>query len=261
MTFLQNVTPKKRAPAAAHSFAARSDRHTRPIAQSPHPSPRLLVKHRTGWHTSCHRHAIHLTASEEKAHNHSSPTASPCSGNQSPLKTRSRSREAYEYHTNTAHELARMRRAAIRELHETGLTYPEMAPLLGISEQAVAQLCQKAGKRPAPRWWERVPEDVANEVKLGPGGVPLDQLVPSDAVLGAVVKAMGTASKRNSKRAFTTAELESAAQKALKRAVPRSAIRLALQRGMKQGQTVRVRWGQYGPKPKRRPAAASSRSR
>ena len=155
------------------------------------------------------------------------------------------SREAYTLHWEIAMEMARVRREAVVEAHKAGMTYKQIGAKLGITVPAVEALFAKGTRPPTPRWWERVPAELAAEVKRGPGGTILQENVANVDVLNALVKAMRVTS-RSTVTTYSPAELVPKVEKRLKREVPKSAIRVALQRGIEQGSIIRVGWARYG---------------
>lgn len=155
---------------------------------------------------------------------------------------------AYDLHYELALEFSKLRRQTIRDLHkEAHVPLKDIAEELDITVVAASALSLKADESHAtsPRWWTRVPDSVAERTKLGPGGIPISQIVAGKEIVDAMVTHMKTVTNGRSGITFTPAELTEAINKRLKREVPFGSVRAAFRSAIKQGYITHVGWGTY----------------
>ena len=175
--------------------------------------------------------------------------------------------EAHRQARELAMRLSSLRREALVGLHDAGRTWQEVADAVGMSLKATNKAVHGAGE-PA-HWWKRLPPDVAESVKRGPGGRERTRVVPRTALMGAIVETMSEterASRRLGRGAarVTPGELLERASSHLGKPVSRPSLRAALYALITDGRVARVGHGRYvlthPPTPARRARATRRRS-
>ena len=89
-------------------------------------------------------------------------------------------------------ELSDARRVIYNDAHDLPrMTWDRLAEETGMNQKALV----KAASQPGPRttgnqpWWRRIPEDVQQSAKLGPGGS--ESFTPAPEMRAATLKALG----------------------------------------------------------------------
>lgn len=175
--------------------------------------------------------------------------------------------EAHRQARDLAVRLSGVRREALVDLHDAGRTWQEVADAVGMSLKATNKAVHGAGE-PA-HWWKRLPPDVAESVKLGPGGRERTRVVPRAALMDAIIEAMSETERasrslgRGAAR-VTPSELLEHASAHLGKPVSQPSLRAALYSLIEDGRVARVGHGRYvltdPPAPARRAPRKPRRS-
>ncbi len=169
--------------------------------------------------------------------------------------------EAHRGARDLAMRLSSLRREALVELHDAGRTWQEVADAVGMSLKATSKAVHGAGE-PA-QWWKRLPADVAESVKRGPGGRERTRVLPRATLMDVIIETMSEterASRRLGRGAarVTPGELLERASSDLGKPVSRPSLRAALSSLIEDGRVTRVGHGRYvlthPPAPARRVA-------
>lgn len=175
--------------------------------------------------------------------------------------------EAHRRARDLVVRLSSVRRDALVDLHDTGRTWQEVADAVGMSLKAINKAVHGAGE-PA-HWWKRLPPDVAESVKRGPGGRERTRVVPRTMLMDVVVEIMSETERasrslgRGAAR-VTPGELLAHASARLGKPVSRPSLRAALSSLIEDGCVARVGHGRYvlahPPAPTRRTPRKPRRS-
>ncbi len=157
--------------------------------------------------------------------------------------------EEHRWARQLSSRLGRVRRDALIDLHEAGWTWPEIAKLTGMSIKAVTKAAHGPGDGQAP-WWTRLPEEITESAKLGPGGLPRTQLVRRSELVEtilAVFKEHGkeTAALGRSAARMSRAEIATRVSEKLEKRVAIPSLRLAMNELIGDGRVERVGFGRY----------------
>lgn len=174
-----------------------------------------------------------------------------------------------------ATRMSALRRDALVELHDAGHTWQEVADAVGMSLKATMKAVHGAGE--PGQWWKRLPDDVAESVKRGPGGRAPDHVISRAALMDLVMEAMEEADRRahdlgRGAARISPAQIGQFASERLARPVSMPSLRKALLTLIEEGRVARVGHGRYvlvpyGPepractKPERRPPERRSPTR
>lgn len=156
--------------------------------------------------------------------------------------------EAHRAARELASRLSWVRRDAFMELHDTGRTWQEVADTVGMSVKATVKAVHGAGE--AGRWWKRLPTDVADSVKRGPGGRARTHLVPRQALMEAIVHIMAEVERANRKLGRGAArvspgDLAQQAAERIGKPISMPSLRNALYTLIEEGRVARVGHGRY----------------
>jgi hypothetical protein len=147
-----------------------------------------------------------------------------------------------------ARRMTAVRRDALIDLHQTGMTWQEVANAVGMSLKAVAKASAEHGSS-AGAWWKRMPDAEADRHKRGPGGVPLGQVVRKEQLMQAALEVMSAReeSREASERPvpITPSELLERVSERLGRRVSMASLRVALVALVRDGTVVKVTVGRY----------------
>lgn len=156
----------------------------------------------------------------------------------------------YDAHMTVARQFSSLRRKTVAQLHkDLKMPHKEIAEKLGISVAASSALSGKAKESHGPtpeRWWKRVPEDVAENAKRGPGGLSIDKIIVNQEAIEAMLGVMKSVA-RGRKVTHRPNDLIEPISRRLRREVPPSTIRAALRNGIEQGLIAHVGWAEYAP--------------
>lgn len=168
-----------------------------------------------------------------------------------PLERAKRAAAEYAASRERAREYAQIRREAFVELHETvGMTWREIGDEVGMRPGSVEKVAaNRASDR--PRWWERVPQSVAEPAKLGPRGLPREELFDSEETMRAIERVLLARGRRRRGVALSPSEMLGEVGERLGREIPMPALRVGLRRGIDEGRIVRVARGRYQVAPGR----------
>ncbi|MHB1554699.1 MAG: hypothetical protein ACYCSX_00320 [Acidimicrobiales bacterium] len=156
--------------------------------------------------------------------------------------------EAHRRARDLAVRLSSVRRDALVGLHDAGRTWQEVADAVGMSLKATNKAVHGAGE-PA-HWWKRLPPDVAESVKRGPGGRERTRVVPRATLMDVIVETMSETERasrslgRGAAR-VTPGELLEHASSHLGKPVSRPSLRAALYSLIEDGRVARVGHGRY----------------
>lgn len=193
----------------------------------------------------------------------------------STLKTKiERARKARARYVQTRRDLAKVSaesRASLEDLHEAGLTWPQVAEEVGMSAKAVAKFVQQPARQTvsAP-WWQRMPESLTSSHKLGPGGMDPDKVVTRQEMMGAVKKVLTDheldarrtgSTRRRATPSMTPADLSVLVAEKLGKEVSTPSLRAALYQHIEEGTIERVGHGRYALVRRPRASVAAKTSR
>jgi hypothetical protein len=181
--------------------------------------------------------------------------------------------EAHREARELAVRLSSVRRDALVDLHDAGRTWQEVADAVGMTLKAVNKAVHGAGE-PA-HWWKRLPPDVAESVKRGPGGRERTRVVPRAALMDAIIETMSETERasrslgRGAAR-VTPSDLLEHTSAHLGKPISRPSLRAALYSLIDNGRVARVGHGRYvlthppaplrrGPRTPRRSAQPSKK--
>ncbi len=156
--------------------------------------------------------------------------------------------EAHRRARDLVVRLSSVRREALVDLHDAGRTRQEVADAVGMSLKATNKAVHGAGE-PA-HWWKRLPADVAESVKRGPGGRERTGVVPRATLMDAIVATMSETERasrslgRGAARVSPSELLEHASSHVGKPVSPPS-LRAALYSLIEDGRVARVGHGRY----------------
>ncbi|MGC8470710.1 MAG: hypothetical protein ACP5PM_00230 [Acidimicrobiales bacterium] len=156
--------------------------------------------------------------------------------------------EAHRQARDLVVRLSSVRREALVDLHDAGRTWQEVADAVGMSLKAINKAVHGAGD-PA-HWWKRLPADVAESVKRGPGGRERTRVVPRTTLMDAIVATMPETERasrslgRGAAR-VSPAELLEHASAHLGKPVSPPSLRAALYALIEDGRVARVGHGRY----------------
>lgn len=144
--------------------------------------------------------------------------------------------------------LSAARRQALIDLHNAGWTWQEVADAVSLSTKAVLKAVHGPGD--SDQWWKRISDDVANQVKRGPGGVPRERLVPKAELMNVVLATMTEHERKNRPRGeaatrITPREILAESSKRFKKSISIASLRNALLALVEEGKVVRVAYGCY----------------
>ena len=175
--------------------------------------------------------------------------------------------EAHRQARDLAVRLSSVRRDALVGLHDAGRTWQEVADAVGMSLKATNKAVHGAGE-PA-HWWKRLPPEVAESVKRGPGGRERTHVVPRATLMDVIIETMSEIERasrslgRGAAR-VTPGELLEHAGSHLGKPVSRPSLRAALYSLIEDGRVARVGHGRYvlthPPAPARRAPRKPRRS-
>lgn len=156
--------------------------------------------------------------------------------------------EAHREARELASKLSVLRRDSILELHEAGRTWQEVADAVGLSLKATVKAVHGAGD--PGQWWKRLPTDVAQSVKRGPGGRKPTHLIPRQALMDTIVGIMGEAERASRKLGrgaarVTPADLAQRSAERFGKPVSMPSLRNALHTLIEEGRVARVGHGRY----------------
>lgn len=144
--------------------------------------------------------------------------------------------------------LSAARRDAIVELHATGYTWQEVADAVGMSLKSAVKAAHGADSPVC--WWKRLPAEVAEQAKLGPGGRLQSEIIAKSELMEFIKKAMADRERETRRQGRGAArvspgELAEKAGEAFGRPVPMPSLRSALYTLIEQGTVARVGHGRY----------------
>ena len=156
--------------------------------------------------------------------------------------------EAHRRARDLVVRLSSVRREALVDLHDAGRTWQEVADTVGMSLKATNKAVHGAGE-PA-HWWKRLPADVAESVKRGPGGRERTRVVPRATLMAVIVETMSETERasrslgRGAAR-VSPGELLERASSQLGKPVSPPRLRAALYSLIEDGRVARVGHGRY----------------
>lgn len=159
--------------------------------------------------------------------------------------------QAVEAHRQSRELAARMsvlRRDALIELHDAGHTWQEVADAVGMSLKATIKAVHGAGD--PGHWWKRLPSEVADSVKRGPGGREPTHVTSRTELMDVVVGSMEEAERaadalgRGAAR-VSPGQIARYASEHLAKPVAMPSLRKALYALIEQGRVARVGHGRY----------------
>ncbi len=156
--------------------------------------------------------------------------------------------EAHREARELATRLSSLRRETFLALHEEGRTWQEVADAVGMSLKATIKAVHGPGE--PDQWWKRLPADVADSVKRGPGGKDPTRLIPRQALMDASVEILSEAQQasRTMGRGAARVGFGELAQRAAERVgkpVSMPSLRNALYTLIEDGRVARVGHGRY----------------
>jgi hypothetical protein len=164
---------------------------------------------------------------------------------------RARAVRAVEAHRDARDRALRMtalRRDALIGLHDSGLTWQEVAEVVGMSLKAVT----KAAAGPVgagESWWKRIPESEAGRHKRGPGGIPIDLVIRKEDLMRVSLEVMtaheAAAAGQGADSAIRPSELRAGVMDAMGRTVAMPSLRAAILAMVEDGTVRKVGLGRY----------------
>lgn len=156
--------------------------------------------------------------------------------------------EAHRQARELAARMSALRRDAFMELHDAGRTWQEVADAVGMSLKATIKAVHGAGD--PGHWWKRLPTEVADSVKRGPGGKAPTHVISRAALMSVVVEAMEEAERANRKLGrgaarISPGQLAEYASERFAKPVAMPSLRNALHTLIEQGRVARVGHGRY----------------
>ena len=132
-------------------------------------------------------------------------------------------------------------------MHESGLTWQEVADAVGMSLKAVT----KAAAGPVATgesWWKRIPETEAGRHKRGPGGIPIDLVIRKEDLMRVVLEVMAEHEKKaqdGQDAAIRPSELRAGVMDRMGRTVAMPSLRAAILTLVEEGTVNKVGLGRY----------------
>lgn len=144
--------------------------------------------------------------------------------------------------------LAQVRRDALIDLHEAGRTWQEVAATVGMSVKAVTKVTHAQTANGA--WWKRLPDDIAESTKRGPGGLPLGEIIPKSELMQCLLRGMTTLDNTARKQGrgaarITPGQMAELCSARLGREISMPSLRNALYALIEEGTVLRVGHGRY----------------
>ena len=156
--------------------------------------------------------------------------------------------EAHREARELATRLSILRRDAFLALHDTGRTWQEVADSVGMSLKAIVKAAHGTGD--PGRWWKRLPADVVESVKRGPGGRVTTNLIPRQTLMDAIVEILAEAEHANRDLGrggarMSPGDLAQRSADHLGKPVSMPSLRNALYTLIEEGRVARVGHGRY----------------
>jgi len=156
--------------------------------------------------------------------------------------------EAHREARELTGRLSDLRRDALKALHDAGRTWQEVADVVGLSLKATTKAVHGAGD--ADHWWKRVPDEVVEPFKLGPGGRERTRVLSRTQLMDAVVEVMADLEHDSRKLGrgaarVGPAQLAALSTEHLGRQVAMPSLRQALVALIDEGRVARVGHGRY----------------
>lgn len=145
--------------------------------------------------------------------------------------------------------LSVVRKEAILELRAAGWQWSEISALTGMSTKALMKAISNRPSSPGD-WWNRLPEDIADSVKLGPGGMPRTQMIPKRILMEKILKVLAEEEMSSQRIGMDSARvapgfIADRVGEMLGKPVPRPSLRLALYALIEEEKVERVAYGRY----------------